>query len=146
MEHLCFKHKISAKSKDAARIPDQRNTVRSEYLLDSGPEPEEERPPASVEDRCEKRNEQLKMERFLTSKHTLRSDTMKLICQSNVSINRIAKDATIRRLLCTTHPRDDPPPRSGTTLSKYLREDAEIVKKNNSACERRLLTSHTHCL
>ena len=71
---------------------------------------------------------QTRVTTFLDAKHTLRKDALRLICEDNLCINRVALSKTLRRLLQKSYPSDPPPPRSPSTYRKYLSEDASMIR------------------
>ena len=97
---------------------------------DDGDPGEQEPPPLGTERLTPgKRKRQAQVDTYFNMKrHTLRGDTHRLICLSNVSFNQLVADDTHRRLLITSHPSDDPPPRSAATLRKHLAEDSSILR------------------
>lgn len=71
---------------------------------------------------------QLTVESFHKSKLTLKEEMLRLICELNISLNEVASSQTVRRLLTRAYPSDPAPPKSSTTIRKYLREEATKVR------------------
>lgn len=70
------------------------------------------------------------LEHFLVAKHNLRTDVLRLVCEDNISLNRVVTSKTLRRLLVNTYPNDKPPPASAATLRKHLAEHADELRSN----------------
>ena len=84
-------------------------------------ETEEEQPPIEPSKRVGSKQGQL--DGFVTSKYSARNNALRLVCQSNMSLHEVVSSDVVRRLLTRSYP-GDPPPKSASTLSKYLKEDA----------------------
>ena len=83
---------------------------------------EEEQPP--VKPLKKMANKQAQLDGFLTTKYNARNDALRLVCQSNMSLHEVVSSDVVRRLLTRSYPGDPPPPKSASTLSKYLNDDA----------------------
>lgn len=93
---------------------------------------EEEVPPSEVEagvgSKSPKIRRQVPMNAFLVSKHNLKNDMLRLICESNVTLHQVASSETLRRILKRAYPNDPPPPSSIATLRKLLQEKSTEVR------------------
>ena len=128
IQHLLLRHSISDES------PRPRAVVQSNHsLLDRSSLPlvddQEERPPERVEEQqVTKNGKQAQLTDFLPSKHSARKDSLRLICEKNLSLKQVATSETFRRLLKRSYPEAKDPPRSAATLTKYLSDDAEKIR------------------
>lgn len=151
IKHMRLKHTMTENTTSSPRKAEDDSEIPTSAAGSS--QPEEECPPRRSadsparkrgrvyeKDKSSVRTRQDKLDKFLTSKHTLRSDMMRLICESNVSMNQIVKSATFRRLLCTAHPRQPGPPKSGSTLTKYLHEDAQTARDSLRESLKKIVT------
>lgn len=68
------------------------------------------------------KKKQAVLDRFVKKKHCSKSDSLRLLCESRMSMREIVTSKTVRRLLRTAHPCDHPLPKSTNTLRKHLKE------------------------
>ena len=124
--HLRERHGITEES--PANTPSQNNRVPSAPSF----QVEEEEPPEVIEPSLErsmaKKRKQAQIDPFLVTKHCLKNDMIRLVCESNLSLNGIATSQTVRRVLTRAYPGDPTPPRSAATLRKVLSEEAQKVR------------------
>lgn len=122
--HLERKHALSERTSletPREQIPTCSKRRWENYADGTLDEPEEEEPPAA---RSRMATKQKQLDAFLIAKNTLRNDALRLVCESNVSLNEVVSSDVIRRLLSRSYPGDPPLPKSTSTLSKYLSEEA----------------------
>ena len=130
MKHFKTKHSITEVTAKAAS-----NRPRSQSQLPHrGPQDhcsllEEEEPPLdSNELHPPKKMRQLGLSAFVERKHTLRSDAVKMLCRTTITMNEMVTEEVIRRLFTRAYPGDRALPKSGSTLTKWLREDATDLR------------------
>lgn len=126
MKHLRLRHAILENDPEACS---STNELHPSFDQPSTPSTEEELTADSIQEPPLKKKKQLRMDRFLDSKHTLRSETLRLVCESNFSMNAIVSSATMRRLSSKSYP-SHVLPRSGSTLTTWLHEDAEDFRNH----------------
>ncbi|XP_018495074.1 uncharacterized protein LOC100908082 [Galendromus occidentalis] len=137
IKHLKTKHGVSKttvppspSTSDALTAPSISDGPSTPQSSSSDPTlgiEEEEQPPAPSKQPPAKKRKQMHLDSFLNKNNSVRKDALRLICESNISMNQIATSGTLRRLFSQVYPSDPPLPKSGTTLTSYLHEDAKIV-------------------
>ena len=127
--HLWKKHKIDEDThrRKARQRVDRRPSLVSSFNNAVNVDEEESSPPGGSRESPPRKRKQQPLDDFLASRDTLRKDMLGMICESNVSINTIATCPRMRRVLCRAYPGENPPPKSGTTITKYLLEDSARV-------------------
>lgn len=129
-KHLETKHGISKETPQPSpsnhRAP--TDSVRSRNERPQEEDAEEEEPPDASRQAPLKRKKQAPLGPFLVAKHSARNDTLRLICEDNMTLNQVLKSKAVRRLVSRSYPGEPPLPKSTTTLSKHLREDAWKVR------------------
>ena len=75
-----------------------------------------------------KRRKQSDINKFLVKKHSLQNDMVRLATVSNISMNVIVTDETMRRVLTRAYPGDPEPPKSIAPLRNLLSEKATNVR------------------
>ena len=118
-KHLSTRHDISEKSSHPSSSTSHELCQQQNGSFD---------PDVSVIEPSSKRRKQTQLDSFLPTKHTARSEVANLVCVSNFSMNQVVKSDALRRVFARAYPGELQPPRSGTTLRKYLMEDAELRK------------------
>ena len=122
-----MRHLISKKhgtTKESPRQPSAEQNQGKGSEVQAIPEAAE-----SVQElRPQVRTQQLKVESFLATKLSLKEDMLRLICESNLSLNQSVQSKAVRRVLTRAYPTTDPaPPRSRATLKRQLAEEASKV-------------------
>ena len=130
-KHLAQKHQVTQESQPPTSMTGESSSSLKRQRDDPCPVnyAEEEEPPfdeAAV--RPQRKQKQARLDGFLVAKHTLRSDALRFVCESNVSLNEVVSSKAMRRVLSRSYPGDPPLPQSATTLSKWLHEDASKLR------------------
>lgn len=129
ISHLKMRHEVTEATRN--RDPSSRSN-RSKQSPHPPSLPEEEEPPPVVGGSgvgsLQKKRKQSTIDPFVVKKHTLRSEMLRLICESNVSLHQIVTSGTLRRLLTQNYPNEPPPPASTNTVKRILIGEALKVQ------------------
>ena len=77
-----------------------------------------------------RKRKQLKLDEFVVAKTSVREEIVRLVCESNMSINEIVTSRPVRRVLSLAYPTDQKVPKSAGTVRKYLNEEADRVTQD----------------